>query len=127
MPGRSDTRLLAVSLVAVAALLPRRALDRMPTVCAFRRITGYPCPTCGMTRSWHSVARLEPMRAMRDHPFGPIVLAAIATGAWSPAAADQLASRAARLPAHLKVAALVAWLGWWVSRLVATRRPARPG
>ena len=96
----------------------------MPTVCPFRLVTGYPCPTCGMTRSWHSVLHLEPMRAVRDHPFGPLVLAAIATGTWSPATADQLAARVARLPTRIKAAALMAWVAWWVSRLIATRRVA---
>ena len=119
-PGQ---RRLAVFVVGIAAaMLPRRGLERLPPVCPIRLVTGYPCPTCGMTRSWHSVARLDPLRAVRDHPFGPIVLAAIATGAWSPTSADRMARQAGQLPTRVKVVALAAWVGWWASRLIATRR-----
>jgi len=106
-------------------MLPRRALEVLPTVCPVRLITGYPCPTCGMTRSWHSVMRLEPVRAVRDHPFGPLVLGALVAGASSPAHADLLAARIGGLPSPVKVLALAAWLGWWASRLVATQRVGR--
>ena len=110
----------ALALAALAAaLIPRRDVDRLPTVCPFRLVTGYPCPTCGMTRSWHSVARLDPVRAVRDHPFGPVVMGVVVTGAFSPGTVDHIAGR---LPTRVKALALVAWLGWWASRLIATRR-----
>ena len=125
-PMTRPQRALALAAGA-AALIPRRAVDRLPTVCAFRLVTGYPCPTCGMTRSWHSVARIDPVRAMRDHPFGPVVLGAVATGVFSPTTGDRLAARVTRLPAPVKAIALLAWLSWWISRLVATwvRAPGR--
>jgi hypothetical protein len=118
-----ERRRLALGVLLVgAALLPRPLLERLPPICPVRLATGYPCPTCGMTRSWHSVARLEPMRALRDHPFGPPVLAVLAAGAWSPASADAIAAAARQVPTGIKVAALVAWVGWWLSRLVAAAR-----
>ncbi len=103
-------------------MLPRRALEALPPVCPVRLITGYPCPTCGMTRSWHSVARLDPARAVRDHPFGPLVLGALVVGASSPLHANALAARLDRLPARAKAVGLGAWLGWWAVQLVATHR-----
>ncbi len=118
-------RLTLGALAIVAAVLPRRSIEHLPIVCPVRLITDYPCPTCGMTRSWHSVAQLEPMRAMRDHPFGPLVLGALVIGAWSPAHADMLAARVGRLPAGVKAVSLLAWLGWWASRLVAEHRRRR--
>ena len=118
-----ERRRLALTLLLVgAAMLPRPLLERMPPICPVRLTTGYPCPTCGMTRSWHSIARLDLVRAMRDHPFGPPALAVLAAGAWSPARADAMAAAANRAPARLKAAALVAWLAWWASRLLAARR-----
>ncbi len=75
-----------------------------------------------MTRSWHSVVSGDPVRAMRDHPFGPLVLGAVATGVFSPTTGDRLAARVTRLPARVKAVALLAWLSWWASRLLATSR-----
>ena len=115
-------RLALGALAIVAAVLPRRSIEHLPVVCPFRLVTGYPCPTCGMTRSWHSVAQLEPMRAVRDHPFGPLVLGALVIGASSPKHADAMAARFGRLPAGVKVGALIAWLGWWGSRLAVEHR-----
>ena len=74
-----------------------------------------------MTRSWHSVAHVDPVRALRDHPFGPVVLGAVVTSVISPTAGDHLAARVTRLPTGVKAIALLAWLSWWASRLAATR------
>ncbi len=38
--------------------------------CAFREITGLPCPSCGLTTSMAHMARLEPGRAFFANPFG---------------------------------------------------------
>ena len=123
MPDRLRRRRLAIGAVAIAAaILPRPVLDHLPTTCPFRLITGYPCPTCGRTRSWHSVAHLDPIRAVRDHPFGPLVLGGLMIAASSPARGEMLAVRVGRLPTRAKTVALAAWLGWWAVQLVATHR-----
>jgi Protein of unknown function (DUF2752) len=111
--------------VGVGALLPRAVITHLPTTCPIRRITGYPCPTCGMVRSWHSVARLDPVQAVRDHPFGPIALAAITAEAWRPGIVERGMRRARGLRPAAKAVAVIGWFGWWGSRLLAAHR-ARP-
>lgn len=79
MDGRA---LLRLALLA-ALLVPARLLRRGPTVCVFRRVTGRPCPSCGMTRSWSAAAHLQLRRSFAFHPFGPLTFAAallVATG-----------------------------------------------
>jgi len=107
---------------AVGAVLPRAVVMHAPATCPIRRVTGYPCPTCGMVRSWHSVARLDPVQAVRDHPFGPIALAAMTAEAWRPGILEREMRRAGGLPAAVQVGALTAWFAWWASRLIQTRR-----
>jgi Protein of unknown function (DUF2752) len=117
------SRLAAIGAVAVlGSLLPRAVLTRVPSTCPIRRITGYPCPSCGMVRSWHSLVRLEPGQALRDHPFGPIVLAAMTAEATAPGFVERGMRRARGLPATYQAGAAIAWFGWWASRLVATWR-----
>ena len=112
-----------IGLVAIiGALLPRAAVTHLPATCPIRRITGYPCPTCGMVRSWHSLLRLDPVQAVRDHPFGPIALAAMSAEAWSPGILEREMQRARALPAVVRATPLAAWFGWWALRLVAARR-----
>ena len=111
--------------VAVGAVLPRAAVTHLPTTCPIRRITGYPCPTCGMVRSWHSVVRLEPAQAVRDHPFGPIALAAMTAEAWRPGIVEESMRRTRDLPGAVQAVPLAAWFAWWTSRLVAERKRRR--
>lgn len=62
--------LIAGVVLLAAAVLP---LDKIPyTICAFLRLTGYPCPTCGMTRGfvamahgqWPAVLHMCPLAAL---------------------------------------------------------------
>ena len=78
-----------------------------------------------MVRSWHSVLRLEPARALRDHPLGPIALAAITAETLEPGILERGMQRARGLPTAAQVGAAIAWFGWWGGRLVATHRSRR--
>lgn len=78
-----------------------------------------------MVRSWHSLLRLDPVQAVRDHPFGPIALAAMTAEAWRPGILEGGTGRARSLPMPVQAGALVAWLGWWGWRVIATRREQR--
>jgi Protein of unknown function (DUF2752) len=75
-----------------------------------------------MVRSWHSMLRFEPGRALRDHPFGPIALAAITAEVLRPGAVERGMQRARGLPAAAQAGAAIAWFGWWGGRLIAVHR-----
>jgi hypothetical protein len=68
---------LAAVLAASVAGVDRMgaaAPDRPPpTICLLRQLTGIPCPTCGMTRSFCSLGRGDLGAALRQHPLGPPV------------------------------------------------------
>lgn len=46
--------------------------------CSFLWRTGYPCPSCGLTSSFAAMAHGRIVEALRDHPFGPFLVLALA-------------------------------------------------
>jgi hypothetical protein len=66
------------AFILAARFIP---FDRLPIVCAFLLLTGYPCPSCGMTRSVMALARLDFHRAMEMNPLG-IAFAGIIGLCW---------------------------------------------
>lgn len=56
----------AALLLITGGLLAAVLLD---TPCLFRKATGIPCPTCGMSRAWMSFLRLDLATALRYHPL----------------------------------------------------------
>jgi len=77
-----------MSLLAVAGVLapdPRglgthERLGLPP--CTFRQLTGYRCPSCGMTTSWAHLVRGRVGQAFRDNPGGALL--GLATGILAP-------------------------------------------
>ncbi|MBW4549919.1 MAG: DUF2752 domain-containing protein [Aphanocapsa sp. GSE-SYN-MK-11-07L] len=49
---------------------------RLPFACPVRHLTGIPCPTCGMTRSFMAIAEGNWQQAISMHLFGPILFLA---------------------------------------------------
>ena len=45
------------------------------TICMLRRLTGMPCPTCGVTRSLRALGQGEAAAAVGFHPLGPLYAA----------------------------------------------------
>ena len=63
-------------VVLLAALLP---LDRIPyTVCTFLRLTGYPCPSCGLTRGFVAMAHGQWLLVLQTCPLALLLYAATA-------------------------------------------------
>jgi hypothetical protein len=71
---------LAVILIFPAFLIAARFIpfDRLPTLCLFRRMTGLPCPGCGMTRSVMALAHLHFRDSFRFNALGPIFVSMLA-------------------------------------------------
>ena len=45
--------------------------------CQFKQLTGYSCPTCGLTRSFYAVSHLNFQGSFRFHLLGPVIYAAL--------------------------------------------------
>lgn len=44
---------------------------RVPETCGYKRMTGYGCPGCGLTRSFAFMAHFSPIQALKMNPVGP--------------------------------------------------------
>jgi hypothetical protein len=64
-------RLCLLVLLAVALLPPEKGLG--VDLCMMQRLTGAPCPGCGMTRSGSNIIRGHFRRAFDFHPLGFIM------------------------------------------------------
>jgi hypothetical protein len=94
-------------------------------LCPFRRLTGLPCPGCGMTRAFAHLAKGEWSAAVRDHPLAPFLAAELCIGwvSWSlPAARRLRAATVARMD-RLALWHLLALTLAWVGRMAAGALP----
>lgn len=93
---------LGVGLFAVW-LIP---LDQLPSACLTRRLTGIPCPTCGVGRSLHALLHGDIASSLRYHP---LLLPFLILGSlWWAAVVRPAAKAGRRVPARLQIAALAA-------------------
>ncbi|MGW0037537.1 DUF2752 domain-containing protein [Gordonia sp. NPDC003376] len=79
--GRSGALLVAglgAAGLAAAALLDPIGIQHGPELCVFRRLTGLPCPGCGLTRSWVMTAHGDLGHAFSFNLFGPLTFAVAA-------------------------------------------------
>ena len=67
---------LALGVLLAAAFLP---LDRIPyTICTFLRLTGYPCPSCGLTRGFIAMAHGQWLAVLQACPLAALLYVAMA-------------------------------------------------
>ncbi|HVS00812.1 MAG TPA: DUF2752 domain-containing protein [Thermoanaerobaculia bacterium] len=106
---------------ALAGLLLLRAWvpveGAQASICIFRRVSGIPCPGCGMTRAFAHLAKGEWREAVVDHPLAPLLALelGLAWAIWGCALAGWVPFRLPHwfgglLLAHVAVLAAI-WLG----------------
>jgi hypothetical protein len=107
------TRALVVLAVIAARLAPRSLLAADTLICPFRRLTGRPCPACGLTRSWSAATHLDVRESAAWHPLGiPMLVGALAASSGVIAAPSLENPAAPRWAA----AATAIWLATWAVR-----------
>ncbi len=122
-----DTSLLFIAGLFLAAVLvglalPRSTWDRLPDFCPFLRLTGRPCPTCGLTRSWSALLHGDLAASFRFHAWGPLLLAGIPV--WLGLGWHQ--GRLPRIPRIALWALGSAWVLYAVARMFGWPGAGRP-
>ncbi|MBB4136022.1 DUF2752 domain-containing protein [Gordonia humi] len=121
--GTSESALLTslgIGAVVVGACVPTSAVGDGPVLCPFRRLTGLPCPGCGLTRSFVYTMHGDLPAAFAAHAFGPPLVAFSLVAAVTAVVRRRRGHgavdlrRAVRHP--LVVVAVIAWLGYAVAR-----------
>jgi len=91
------------------------------TICGLRLMTGIPCPSCGLTRSFCAIGRGDPARAFRDHPLGPLAFLLLGflmvRSGWIAAGGRDRFPRAARALVWALPYLILLWVLVWVVRL----------
>ena len=118
--GQDLIELQRLARVAVtgALLAPPGMIEHGPVLCPFRRATGVPCPSCGLTRSWTAVAHGRLRDGFRMHPFGPPAFVAAAALSLTP---RRWLERLPPYPPAVLPAFAIAWTGVWLLRLLLGR------
>ena len=76
----------ASSVILLAAAFVPLSLIGQLHICLFRRLTGYPCMFCGLTRAFIAMAHGDIPTAWHIAPIGvPLFLATVAVLLWSAA------------------------------------------
>ena len=59
--------------LAINVLNDNTSLDSQQSLCPFKMATGFPCPGCGITKSFLSIYQKKWEQAFHYHLFGPFV------------------------------------------------------
>jgi len=121
IPGRLlAIVLLFFILVAPAVVNP----DRLPLPdCYFKSLTGYSCPTCGLTHSFYEIAHFDLRSSFSHHFFGPILYAVLLIVLLI-LIFETITGRKINVNLSLRIKkltliiAVIGWIGYWIIRFV---------
>jgi hypothetical protein len=68
-------RLCALFALFILCLPPEPAA--LPEICWFKRLTGTPCPGCGMSRAGANLVHGRLARSLEYHPLGVLIIPAV--------------------------------------------------
>lgn len=118
-------RMVALA-IAAALLLPPRLAAGGPVLCPFRRLTGLPCPACGLTRSWTAALHGRPGASLRFHPLGIVTLAvAAAYAAHADERTGPVPGRQGERPGDAWQVLAAGWVLIWLARVAREARRGR--
>lgn len=113
---------IGFAAVVAAACIPVDSVEHGPVLCPIRRLTGIPCPGCGLTRSFVYTMHGQFGDAVAAHAFGPLLVALIVVACvLVPVRAlrGRPPIRMRRVVTHpVAIAFIVGWLGYAVTRKV---------
>jgi hypothetical protein len=97
----------------------------IPVLCLFRRTVGLPCPSCGLTRAFLSLARGELGTAFAFHPFAPLLAleAAFLWLLWGWRAHRRAGLAVPATLDRIALAHLALFVALWVGRLASGTLP----
>lgn len=83
-PGNLENGFIVVALPILLVALTLVDLPDEPALvlCAFRNLTGLPCPGCGMTRGLAALLKGRLIESLHFHAFAPLVFLVAVMG-WS--------------------------------------------
>ena len=91
--------------------------------CYFHKITGFSCPSCGLTRSFHAVSHLHFQEAFQLHLMGPVIYFALIflflKISFEIVIREQIQIKVNPVLTKATLFVfLVLWLGFWLIRLL---------
>ena len=121
IPGRVLAIVLLLFILVTPAILKP---DRFPLPdCYFKSLTGYSCPTCGLTHSFYEFSHFNLKNAFTHHFFGPVLYLALLS-LFCMLIYETITGRKINLNISSKVKKLTlilfvtGWFGFWIIRFI---------